>query len=90
MRYAGPSSVPGDASFGLYRFDDFNRESGTNRVDIERLVTEEYRLLAQQTLADSDRFRIQEIRVAFDRCCDELRQRRVVWDRQQSLGQPRV
>ena len=35
MRYAGPSSVPGDASFGLYRFDDFNRESGADRVEIE-------------------------------------------------------
>ena len=60
------------------------------REYLERLVKEEHRLLAQQTLANSDRFRIQEIHLAVDRCCDELRQHRVVGDRRQSLGQPRV
>jgi len=59
------------------------------REYIERLVKEEHRLLAQQTLADSDRFRIQEIHLAVVRFCDELRQRRVVGDPRQSLGQPR-
>jgi hypothetical protein len=46
------------------------------REHIARLVKEEHRLLAQQTVADSDHFRIKEIQAALERCWEVLRQRR--------------
>jgi hypothetical protein len=45
------------------------------RKHIERLVKEEFRLLARQTLADSDQLRIKEIHAALDLCRDALHRR---------------
>jgi hypothetical protein len=56
------------------------------REHVAKLVKEELRLLAQQTLADSDQLRIEEIHLVLDRCCDELHQRRAERERRQSLG----
>ena len=60
------------------------------REHIEALVKEERRLLAQQTLADSDHRRLREIHVALDRCWDVMRQRWAVRQRRRSPDQPRI
>ena len=52
---------------------DFDRPT---REHIERLVKEEHRLLAQQTIAELDYLRVNQIQVALERCWDALRQRR--------------
>jgi len=68
---------------------DQNLEPPT-REHIERLVKEELRLLAQQTLADSDQLRIEEIHAALDRCCDVLHERRTERERRQRSRRPAV
>jgi len=60
------------------------------REQIKRLVKEEQRLLAQQTLADLDRLRLVEIHGALDRCCDVMRQLRAFPEQLRSPAQPRL
>ena len=44
--------------------------------DIGKLVEEEKRLWAQETVSDADRARLTKIGIELDRCWDLLRQRR--------------
>ena len=70
----GPSSLAGKGERCMSLPDQHSDRP--TRQQIERLVREEQRLLAQHTVADSDYFRIKEIHVALERCWDALRQRR--------------
>ena len=45
------------------------------RETIKRLITEELRLLARQTLGELERLRIEEIHAALDRCFSKLKPR---------------
>ena len=46
------------------------------REHISRLVKEEHRLLAQQTIAELDHLRVKQIQAALERCWDVLREHR--------------
>jgi Protein of unknown function (DUF2630) len=45
---------------------------------IERLVAEEHRLYSQGNLTETDRLRLETIKVELDQCWDLLRQRRAL------------